>query len=202
MSIRNLVSSLLFAGLLSVTYGALGNTFPYAAYKTIQEYVSNSSVIPSGERHTCTLSTTDDCTIDQMPRDESTVVYPGGETRCIFSTSTAYTYQVIPGDLDKLVVYFQGGGACYDKLSTNLGACTKDAVPVGEVGIFDRKNPLNPYKDFTIVFLMYCSGDAWAGNVTRPYNDKAGVPVTQHGDQKRTSNPGLDCPSAAASWCP
>jgi len=35
--------------------------------------------------------------------------------------------------------------------------------------VFDRTNELNSYKDYTIVHALYCSGDVWIGNVTRPY---------------------------------
>jgi len=40
---------------------------------------------------------------------------------------------------------------------------------------------LNKYKDYTVVHLMYCSGDLFAGDVIRPYNDTQGVPIVQKG---------------------
>jgi len=89
--------------------------------------------------------------------------------------------QVIPGDSDKLIFYFQGGGACWDEPSTKLGFCTSDASPQSLVGIFDRTNVNNKFKDYTIVQVLYCSGDVFGGNTVRPYNDKDGVPVTQKG---------------------
>jgi hypothetical protein len=39
----------------------------------------------------------------------------------------------------------------------------------------------NPYQNYTIVHVLYCSGDLHGGNVTRPYDDSAGVPVQQKG---------------------
>ena len=44
----------------------------------------------------------------------------------------------------------------------------------------DRDNTDNKFSKYTIVSILYCSGDVFVGNVTRPYNDKAGVPVQQH----------------------
>ena len=49
------------------------------------------------------------------------------------------------------------------------------------MGIFDRTNVNNRFKDYTIVQVLYCSGDVYGGNTTRPYNDKDGVPVQQNG---------------------
>lgn len=62
-----------------------------------------------------------------------------------------------------------------------MGFCSSDASPQSLVGIFDRQNEDNRFKDYTIVQVLYCSGDVFGGNVTRPYNDKDGVPVQQKG---------------------
>lgn len=80
-----------------------------------------------------------------------------------------------------MLFYFQGGGACWDKYSTDLKLCTTDASPQSLVGIFDRSNANNHFKDFTIVHVLYCSGDVHGGNVVRPYTDSNGQPVTQKG---------------------
>eukprot|EP00981_Chlorochromonas_danica_P003179 scaffold633_cov288-Ochromonas_danica.AAC.14 len=116
-----------------------------------------------------------------MTKDSSTLVLPGGETRCIFSYSTPFAFQVIPGDTDKLLFYFQGGGACWDEYSTKAGLCTTDVAPQSPVGVFDRSNSENRFKDFTIVHVIYCSGDVHGGNTIRSYNDAQGVPVQQKG---------------------
>eukprot|EP01038_Epipyxis_sp_PR26KG_P006370 gene6370-8772_t len=130
----------------------------------------------------CTLSEQESCSMNNMSKDVSQIVFPGGETRCIFSTSTPFGFQVIPGDKDKLVVYFQGGGACWDKLSTvPESLCSTDISVQSQVGIFDRSNVNNKFKSYTIIHPSYCSGDVWAGDVVRDYNDKNGQPVTQKG---------------------
>eukprot|EP00604_Paraphysomonas_vestita_P003633 CAMPEP_0174820236 /NCGR_PEP_ID=MMETSP1107-20130205/3928_1 /TAXON_ID=36770 /ORGANISM="Paraphysomonas vestita, Strain GFlagA" /LENGTH=376 /DNA_ID=CAMNT_0016035169 /DNA_START=214 /DNA_END=1344 /DNA_ORIENTATION=+ len=116
-----------------------------------------------------------------MPKDQTTLVLPGGNTRCIFSTSTPFAFQVVPGSSDKVLLYFQGGGACWDEASTKAGFCTTDSSPQSLVGIFDRNEPLNKYKDYTIVHVSYCSGDLFGGDVVRDYTDSAGVPVIQKG---------------------
>jgi hypothetical protein len=80
-----------------------------------------------------------------------------------------------------VLLYFQGGGACWDAASTKAGFCTSDSSPQSLVGIFDRTEATNAYKDYTIVHVMYCSGDLFGGDIVRDYNDDAGVPVTQKG---------------------
>jgi len=89
--------------------------------------------------------------------------------------------KVVPGDSDKLLLYFQGGGACWDAASTDLQFCTSTCSPNSLSGVFDRSNAANPFKDHTIVHVLYCSGDLHAGNVTRPYSDGKGEPVEQRG---------------------
>ena len=115
-----------------------------------------------GGYKTCDLQKSE-CSIAKMPRDASTVVYPGGDTRCI-SEKTAYGFQVIPGDGDKLLVFFQGGGACWDAGSTKRSMCVEDAYPSYMTGLLDRSNAKNPYVNHTVVQLLYCSGDAFAAD--------------------------------------
>lgn len=55
----------------------------------------------------CNLTETETCSLSSMPKDKTMLVLPGGETRCIYSDSTPYAFQVVPGDSDKLVFYFQ-----------------------------------------------------------------------------------------------
>ena len=106
----------------------------------------------------CDITSTESCDIDSMTPNESTLVFPGGDTRCIYSTSTPYAFQVIPGAMDKVMVYFQGGGACWDRISDRLGFCTTDITPQGPYGIFDREDVQNAFADFTIIHALYCSG--------------------------------------------
>ena len=68
---------------------------------------------------------------------------PAVLSRC---SSFLFPSQVVPGDSDKLLFYFQGGGACWDQTSTDAKSCTSDALPQDLVGLFDRSNPANPFK--------------------------------------------------------
>jgi hypothetical protein len=156
------------------------------AHKTIREEVAQYK----GERmagkdlcdqYSCCETQKDACNLSDMPQDQTSLILPGGESRCIFTDSTPYAAQVIPGDKDKLLVYFQGGGACWDETSTKLKFCTTDASPSGLSGIFNRDDPKNAHKDYTVVQMLYCSGDVFGGNVTQAYEDSSGNLVKQMG---------------------
>eukprot|EP01040_Poterioochromonas_malhamensis_P016298 gene16298-18471_t len=134
------------------------------AYKIIQDHVKSFGTGISGglcdKNKCCIISSTESCPISKMTKDSSTLVLPGGNTRCIFSDSTPFAFQVVPGDSD---------------------ICTTDSSPQSLVGLFDRTDTKNKYRSFTIVHVSYCSGDLFGGNVTRSYNDKKGQPVVQVG---------------------
>ena len=119
------------------------------------------------------------CSLRNMPKLPSTLVFPGGETRCIFSSSTPYSFQVWPGDSDRVLLNFQGGGLCWDKLSTSLQFCSTNTSPQTLEGVFDRQNKSNKFANYTIINIMYCSGDMFIGDVERDYSDPDGNPVVQ-----------------------
>ncbi len=43
----------------------------------------------------CNVTATEPCSISNFPKDKTTLVLPGGKTRCIFSDSTPFAIQVI-----------------------------------------------------------------------------------------------------------
>ena len=103
-----------------------------------------------------------------------TKIEPGGETLC--STGTPYAFWVHPGTVNRLVVYFEGGGACWDaNTCSNPGlyyddTVTEDDNPANhQQGMADLDNPENPFKDWFQVFVPYCTGDIHWGNQTSTY---------------------------------
>mmetsp|Transcript_35828 Transcript_35828/g.60662 ORF Transcript_35828/g.60662 Transcript_35828/m.60662 type:complete len:476 (-) Transcript_35828:314-1741(-) len=130
---------------------------------------------------TCDLATSS-CPLSEMSTTESTQVFTGGNTRCIYEDSTPYSFQVLRGDPSKMLFYFQGGGACWNEASTKLGLCSTDAKPASLSGMFNRDPSVNPdFYDWTLVHVLYCSGDVHVGNSTRDYTDSNGGSVVQVG---------------------
>ena len=151
---------------VSLISSVLGNIAWDNSVKTIKSSLRLSGQVQSMcvDNKCCILSSTEDCDFSNFKAYETTLVLPGGKTSCLYGepSSTPYAFQVIPGaSNDKLLFYFQGGGACWDELSTNAGLCTTDASPNSPIGVFDHSNPKNAFKDYTIVHALYCSGDVW-----------------------------------------
>ena len=93
-------------------------------------------------------------------------ILPGGESIC--SDGSPYKFLTRQGDSKKLLVYLQGGGACWFR-----GNCDPAMKPTYNInlaqlrgyqtGIFNLDNPSNPFKNHTVVFAPYCSGDVHIG---------------------------------------
>jgi hypothetical protein len=102
-----------------------------------------------------------------------TKIEPGGDTIC--SRGTPFVYFVHPGTVNRLVVYFQGGGACWSDTSCSIGGIFKETATDSDnpgqapAGIFDLDNPDNPFKDWFLVFVPYCTGDVHWGDNTQTY---------------------------------
>jgi hypothetical protein len=102
-----------------------------------------------------------------------TKIEPGGDTIC--SRGTPFVYFVHPGTVNRLVVYFQGGGACWSHATCSLKGVAKEAAGDSDnpenspTGIFDLDNPDNPFKDWSFVFIPYCTGDVHWGDNTQTY---------------------------------
>ncbi len=89
---------------------------------------------------------------------------------------------------DKLLLFLNGGGACWDQLTCdtlnlasyiNTGFGEADATQsfgtLGGTGIFNRDNPDNPFADYSFVFVPYCTGDVHAGDNPNAPDGKAHV---------------------------
>jgi len=72
---------------------------------------------------------------------------------------------------DKLLVFLEEGAACFNQFSC-LAAFKFDAgeaderiaILNGSYSAMNRETPNNPFADWNIVFVPYCSGDIYAGN--------------------------------------
>ena len=145
----------------------------------------------------CTLTDANQCDLDGLPaspEDGSAVIYPGGNTRCAyddfsdastnFSANATYFFQVFPASKspkantttaakDKLVLFFQDGGACVDDLTCSFALqCSVQPLFSTKAraynsGVFNRSAPANPFADWNLINLPYCTGDLHIGNVVR-----------------------------------
>jgi hypothetical protein len=83
------------------------------------------------------------------------------------------------------VIFLMGGGACWDyagcyesPLATYVASgFTEPDMPllqiaVAAVGLLNRDDPANPFRDHSIVAAPYCTGDAFTGNRTTDYDGR------------------------------
>jgi len=122
----------------------------------------------------CKLSSCNSCKMSRMT-GKRTLVFPGGKTSCL--NGDQFAFFVTPGATDKLVLYFQAGGACWTQLTFDIQACTQSiqvaiqtSGTLGGQGIFNTADRRNGLRDYTIVEVLYCSGDIFVGNTTQSFN--------------------------------
>lgn len=108
--------------------------------------------------------------------------YPG--------TDPAFSFWARKGKSKNLVVYFEGGGACWDSLTCTfpingqlpaqvpqffMPAIAAGSTPATYDGLF-KDDPANPVADWSFVYIPYCTGDLHAGSSAKTYAN-VGHPV-------------------------
>jgi hypothetical protein len=127
-----------------------------------------------------------------------TKIEPGGDTIC--SLGTPYAFYVHPGTVNRLLVYFEGGGACWNDFTcsdpdTYFDSAVDDTGPEHLYlagGIGDLDNPDNPFKDWFLVFVSYCTADVHWGDNTQTY--------TIGGEETTVYHKGFVNVSAVLDW--
>lgn len=111
--------------------------------------------------------------------------YPG--------TDSEFSFWSKKGKSENLAVFFEGGGACWDattcsfpiadplppgipaQLQFFVPAIDPKSTPADYSGLFDADHPDNPIRDWSIVYIPYCTGDLHTGSATKTYSN-AGNP--------------------------
>ena len=113
------------------------------------------------------------------------VIRPGGSTIC--SRGSEYAFAVRRGEVDKVVIDFMGGGACWNNLTCSIaGSIFNEDVEGIERwvsadfdGIYDQENDANPFQGWSHVFIPYCTGDIHWGDSVTDYG--SGVEIRHNG---------------------
>lgn len=113
-----------------------------------------------------------------------TPIAPGGKTLC--ARGGPFTFWTRVANPKKLVVFFQGGGACFDEATCAVGSrwfedtAGPEDNPGHDRGIFELSNPRNPFRDWSWVVIPTCTGDVHIGDRRATYGN---VTVEQRGWQ-------------------
>jgi len=102
---------------------------------------------------------------------------------CVCADGSDYRYMTWAGDPDKVVIFLQGGGACFTAETCEIGGPAQsfshditadlEAAQSGAFrrGLFDFDNPENPVGDWSVIYLPYCTGDVFLGTRAHAYSD-------------------------------
>jgi hypothetical protein len=98
------------------------------------------------------------------------------DSRCDDGSPTGFA--VNPQDTSDLFIFFEGGGACWNYL-TCVAVGTASKGPVGSAqwtarqsslpAPFDRVRASNPFRNATMVYIPYCTGDLHVGDNLADY---------------------------------
>ena len=121
--------------------------------------------------------------------------YPSGfrpdGPACI--AGTEYSVFSRQGDPKKLLIFMQGGGACWQGFyNCNILAEAQTPPEQGPFpGVFDSSSPDNPFADYSVVYMPYCDGSTFGGDndvndQTFPYGP------TRHHRGLRNASAGMD----------
>ena len=144
------------------------------ALDTTEPNESIESTEPPVEATEPAIATTEPVveTTEVMPAAWEQVV-PGGDCQC--ADGSEFSFWVRPGDPSKVVLFFQGGGACFsaDTCSFTNGTFKTttglDDDPSGNEGLFDDGDPRNPVAGWSFVYVPYCTGDVHIGDNDHEY---------------------------------
>jgi Pectinacetylesterase len=104
---------------------------------------------------------------------------PGGDCQC--ADGSEFSFWVREADPEKVVLFFQGGGACFSAETCRVGGGTSKLTtgpaddPTGKDGVWDFDNPANPFSEHSFVFVPYCTGDVHLGTKTQAYSPEVTI---------------------------
>ncbi|HTF33100.1 MAG TPA: pectin acetylesterase-family hydrolase [Myxococcota bacterium] len=121
-----------------------------------------------------------------MVSPDTQVPYLGKILEPICSGGTPWVYFVKRGTVNKLFVYYEGGGACWDYPTCGFFKSFKQTAGPEDnpanvtTGFGDASNPENPFRDWNAVMVPYCTGDIHWGDSTVVYTSGAASVTIQH----------------------
>jgi hypothetical protein len=103
-----------------------------------------------------------------------------GPARCRFGTP--YVVSVRKGTSPNVMLYLQGGGACWSEDTCYIHPIATDhAEPLSAAdasrGVFSSADG-NPFKNWSVVFAAYCDGSMWMGDADVVYGSQS---IAHHG---------------------
>jgi hypothetical protein len=139
------------------------------------------------------------------------VAYEGDVLGPRCQDSSQYSFFAKRGTENKLLMYYEGGGACWETLTCGAEFCKQDvtlddytdlATPGSGFGpgFADLSDPRNPFADWNIVYVPYCSCDVHWGDAAVDYPEMVLIPGTLEFPEKHVEHRGYDNAKLAEKW--
>ena len=102
-----------------------------------------------------------------------------GGPDCVCADGSDVRFMERMADPERVVLYFEGGGACFTAETCAFEGEQKTYSSSSDVtehelaargGIFDEENAENPLAGYSFVYVPYCTGDVHIGNTTTEYS--------------------------------
>ena len=186
---RRLAVALLTAVVIaSACGGDTTNADPGSTTSTTSEPPTTTSTTTAAPTTVPETSTTTTTTTPAPATTGEWVVHDADG--CFCADGSDYQYLTWAGDPEKVVIFLQGGGACFTAETCEIGgpdqSFSHDIVADLEAarsggfrrGLFDFDNPENPVGDWTVIYLPYCTGDVFLGTRAHTYSDEVVISHT------------------------
>jgi hypothetical protein len=127
----------------------------------------------------------------EMIEPAAMVSYEGQQLEPMCWDGNPWVFFVKRGSVNKLVMYYQGGGACWNHVTCAgvppiVGPTFKQSTGPGDnpanatTGFANLDHPDNPFAEWNQVFVPYCTGDVHWGNATMDYELLGDVITVRH----------------------
>jgi pectinacetylesterase len=108
-------------------------------------------------------------------------IVAGGDCQC--ADGSEFGFWVRQASPEKVMLYLEDGGACFsaETCDPDSGLYQTDTGrgPTAEQGIFDLVDDRNPFGEYSMVYVPYCTGDVHLGTTDNEY--APGVTVHHRG---------------------
>tara|TARA_B100000073_G_scaffold177819_1_gene147222 strand:- start:927 stop:2210 length:1284 start_codon:yes stop_codon:yes gene_type:complete len=163
------------------------------------------------------------------PENEVVVSVPGGGEKTVYPSCSLpalpgpeglapnpFSFYFEQGESDNLLIYFNGGGACWDSATclasmqlefddnpmsraTYNPSAVIENTPFISGGIFEDTQE-NPFQTWSKVFIPYCTGDLHLGSKDTQYVDELGIVTGLPGAEVTLKHRGHDNALVVMQW--
>lgn len=132
---------------------------------------------------------------DPIAADAMTWTYVGfPNTKCRDGMPTGLGINLNP-DSDKVIIYLEGGGACFNTLTCAMNSDSWGEANLGTPGGVLSREGNNPFKDWNLVYIPYCTGDIYSGSSESGYMGQPQVGYLNMGEYLARLVPTFDSAS-------